>query len=211
MQRKQFILMGDIVKSSQYEGRELHKDFRALVDFCNNKQASGILSPYTITLGDEFQGIAKDLRSAIESIFFFEESILKMMFCFKIRYVLHYGEIDTPLNREIAYGMLGNGLIKARKMLSTKRRDRRKYQFDLENYILSRQFNKLFYVLEGFARGWSRKDFTLIFDMLRKDNDNEIATKYGKNRSQIWKRRKHLYIEEYKTIQTVIFDMIANK
>lgn len=203
--------MGDIVKSSQYEGKELHKDFRVLVDFCNNKQASGILSPYTITLGDEFQGIAKDIRSAIESIFFFEESILKMMFDFKIRYVLHYGEIDTPLNQEIAYGMLGNGLIKARKMLSAKRRDRPKYQFDLDNHILSRQFNKLFYVLEGFARGWSQKDFALIYDMLRKDNDNEIAAKYEKNRSQIWKRKKHLYIQEYKTIQAVIFDMIANK
>jgi hypothetical protein len=211
MKSKQFILMGDIVKSSQYEGRKLHKDFRALIDFCNNKQALGILSPYTITLGDEFQGIAKDLRSVITSIFFFEESILKMMFGFKIRYVLHYGEIETPLNREIAYGMLGNGLVKARKMLSTKRRDRPKYQFDLENPILSRQFNRLFYVLEGFARGWSQKDFALIFDMLQKDSDNEIALKHKKNRSQIWKRKRHLYIQEYKTIKAVIFDIIANK
>lgn len=203
--------MGDVVKSSQYEGRELHNAFQTLVNFCNNEQASDILSPYTITLGDEFQGIAKDLRSGIESIFLFEESILKMMFDFRIRYVLHYGNIDTPLNREIAYGMLGIGLVKARKMLSTKRRDRLKYQFDLENYILSRQFNQLFYVLEGLARGWSRKDFALIFDMLQRDNDSEIAIKYEKNRSQIWKRRKHLYIQEYKTIKTLIFEMIANK
>jgi len=37
--------------------------------------------------------------------------------------------------------------------------------------------------------------------MISEQNNKEVAAKHGKNRSQIWKRRKHLLIEEYKLIK----------
>lgn len=202
------ILMGDIIASRKYKGPELTQTFESLVSSCNSDLASGILSPYTITLGDEFQGIAKSLKSGIQSIFYFEEAILKTGVDFKLRYVLHYGSIETHINREIAYGMRGPGLTKAREMLELNRRNRPRFQFELSDMLLTEQLNRLFRVIDSLNAQWRKKDFSLISDMLENDNNEQVGSKYRKNRSQIWKRRKHLLIEEYKTLKDVVFDMV---
>tara|TARA_R110002049_G_scaffold233444_1_gene406753 strand:+ start:226 stop:366 length:141 start_codon:yes stop_codon:yes gene_type:complete len=46
--------MGDVVSSSGYEAKLLHKELKALIQSCNEELRADILSPYTITLGDEF-------------------------------------------------------------------------------------------------------------------------------------------------------------
>ena len=124
-----YILMGDIIASRKYKGLQLTQIFESLVSSCNSDLASGILSPYTITLGDEFQGVAKSLKSGIQSIFYFEETILRLGIDFKLRYVLHYGSIETQINREIAYGMRGPGLTKAREILELNRRNRPRFHY----------------------------------------------------------------------------------
>jgi hypothetical protein len=44
--------------------------------------------------------------------------------------------------------------------------------------------------------------------MLASTNNEEVAAKHAKNRSQIWKKRKHLLVEEYRAAKAVIFDLI---
>lgn len=200
--------MGDIISSRKYSADKLNKTFTHLVSYCNKEMASGILSPYTITLGDEFQGIAKSLRSALEAIFYFEEIRLKKLLTFNVRFVLVYGGIDTPINEKIAYGMMGPGLSKARGMLTDKKRGASRFLFDLPDSILSLQLTRIFSVLESMIEEWHKRDFPLIMDMLANENNEEVGNKYGKNRSQIWKRRKSLRISEYKILKQVIFDLI---
>ena len=48
-----YILMGDIIASHPYGESVLSQAFADLVSSCNADLASGILSPYTITLGAE--------------------------------------------------------------------------------------------------------------------------------------------------------------
>jgi hypothetical protein len=203
----QFIVMGDILRSRKYNGRELMREFKDLVSTCNKKLAVGILSPYTITLGDEFQGVAKSLHWSVKSILCFEESLLQKGFPFMLRYVIHYGQIETPLNRKFAYGMLGPGLTQARKLLSDKRRGRPRFLFDLPDRTLAVQLNNLFSVMASLIRDWKPKDTELIFDMLTIEDNSIIGAKYGKNRSQIWKRRKNLHIDDYKALQLVILEL----
>ena len=84
----------------------------------NQKLEHDIISPYTVTLGDEFQGIATSLHAVIEAIFYMEETILRKRLEFKVRYVAVHGEIDTPINRLKAHTMMGPGLTKAREVLT---------------------------------------------------------------------------------------------
>jgi len=203
--------MGDIVSSRKYRQGELNQTFAHLVSHCNEEMASGILSPYTITLGDEFQGIAKSLRSAVESIFCFEETCLRKLLTFNVRFVLVYGGIDTPINEKIAYGMMGPGLSKARGLLTDKKRGTSRFLFDLPDNTLSLQLTRIFSVLESVVEEWHKKDFPLIVDMLANENNKEVGNKYGKDRSQIWKRRKSLRISEYEILKQVIFDLINDR
>ncbi|MDJ0763349.1 MAG: SatD family protein [Myxococcota bacterium] len=205
----QYILMGDVVASSKYVGKTLQQDLGTVVKICNQRQEDAILSPFTVTLGDEFQGIAKDLPSAIACIFEFEDTLLSQGGPFQLRYVLHQGVINTPINTEIAYAMLGPGLTRARKMLTDKkRRKRQKFNIELVNVDLSRILSQLFFVLEGLQGRWKKKDYELINSMLESSNNGEIGAKFGKNRSQIWKRRRQLMIDEVKTIKSLIAKII---
>jgi len=180
--------MGDVIRSSKQDARQLRKEFMGLVSLCNQKLEHDIISPYTVTLGDEFQGIAASLQAVIEAMFFMEETILRKGLAFKIRYVGVHGAIDTPINRLKAHTMMGAGLTKARGLLTDKRRGKPRFRFDLPDAHTMNQLNRLFLVLDGLTGRWDTRDGILISDMLDNSHNEEVGVKHGKNRTQIWKK-----------------------
>lgn len=203
----QYILMGDIIASSSYQAASLREAFLAQIQACNHALGEEIVSPYTVTLGDEFQGVAASMPAAMKAIFYLEENLLSAKQPFKLRYVVVQGEIDTPLNRQKAHTMMGAGLTRARRMLTDKRRGQPRFRFDLPDSAITQQFERLFTVLDGLIDRWSPADAGLICDMIASPHNAEVGQRHGKNRSQIWKRRKHLLIEEYRALKAVILDL----
>lgn len=203
-----YILMGDVIRSRNLQAVKLHEQMKALLSACNKDLKTAILSPYTTTLGDEFQGIAASLRATLECIFYIEDTRMQRQYDFEVRYVVLYGEIETAINKEIAYGMMGAGLSRARELLTDKKRGRPRFQFELPQKQLEENLTRLFRVMEGLEERWDRRDYPLILDMLSIPNNEKVAVKYGKNRSQIWKRRKNLLIEEYQLIRTIALSLI---
>ena len=200
--------MGDVVNSRRKKADELQYQLKGLVNYVNEEYKPTLLSPYTITLGDEFQGITKSLHSGIDTIFRYEEKCLAENANFKLHYVLHYGTISTDINPNIAYEMMGPGLTHARELLSDKSRGRKRFTFDLEDEVTSAQFMRVFEALDGIIQRWSRKDYSLIWSMIRNENNAEVGAEFGKNRDQIWKRRKTLMIKEYNQLKDFIFTYI---
>lgn len=111
---KHFILMSDVIGSGQKNQALLMQNFKETVSKINHDYENSLLSPLTITLGDEFQGLTKDLETALNIIIALEEQIIIQGFDFQLRYVLIYGDIETNINKRIAYEMLGEGLRDAR-------------------------------------------------------------------------------------------------
>ena len=208
---RQYILMGDIIRSREFEVRQLRREFLQLIASCNKALEDGILSPYTVTLGDEFQGVASSLSTLLGAIFYMEETAFQRRLVFKIRYVAVHGQIETPVNRLKAHNMMGAGLTKARKILTDKRRGERRFRVDLENTYLMDQLNRLFVVVDGLTDRWDVEDAPLILDMLHNTNNEEVGAIHGKNRSQIWKRRKHLLVEQYRALKETIVEMAQQK
>ena len=208
MANNYFILMGDVIESRKLNATRLRQQLKALLSACNKDLKPEILSPYTTTLGDEFQGIAGSLHAVAETIFCLGEARIKKQYDFMIRYVAHYGEIQTPINTDMAYGMMGPGLTKARALLTDKRRGEPRFCFELPDKQLAENLTRLFVVIDGLTDRWKQRDFSLIVDMLSNTNNEEVAAKHKKNRSQIWKKRKHLLIEEYRAAKAVVFDLI---
>ncbi|KMY66744.1 hypothetical protein AAU61_14940 [Desulfocarbo indianensis] len=202
--------MGDVVRSRQQPGAAFMRQFKNLVAGCNETLSQDLLSPLTITLGDEFQGIARSLPAALDAILWLEEKILESRLKFKLRYVVHHGRIDTPINRAIAYEMVGPGLTAARELLTGKKRGRPRARVDLPaRDKLARQLNRLLAVLLSLKDDWKVKDYGLVLDMLGQENDSEVARLHAKDRSQIWRRRKTLHVEDYRTLKAAILEMAA--
>lgn len=208
MAKSHYILMGDVVSSSELNAKTVRKGLKTLVEACNSTMKDQILSPFTITLGDEFQGISASLRSGIETLFYFEEESLRQEIDFKLHYVLHYGKIDTEINTKIAYEMMGPGLTKAREILSSKKRDRLRFEFDLSKKKETEQISRLFEVLDAIILSWKKEDYRLILDMIENENNQEVGDKHEKTRAQIWKRRKTLMINEYNQLKSFVLTYV---
>lgn len=200
-----FILMADIISSRASEGKELMSTFESVVKEVNHTHQALLLSPLTITLGDEFQGIATSISSAVTIIINLEETLLKNKANFKLRYVLHYGEVETEINPKVAYGMLGAGLTHARKRIEAlKGSSSERVTIDIEHFQASAPLNKAFLIFTHIIDKWSKKDYGLIHMLLKHNDYKIVAGALNKDRASIWRRQKTLRISEYNAIKDIL-------
>src|SRR5690606_12481836 len=153
-----FVLMADIQGSSGKSGKEVMFGFKKIVEKANHSFSNEIQSPLTITLGDEFQGVMRSLKGSLETIFFLEEEIIKSNSIFDLRYVLNYGIIETDLNPERSYEMLGPGLSHARPLLEKIKGDNRKILVNGLGKKKDLEFNLVFELYQTLKEGWPGKD-----------------------------------------------------
>ncbi|MTI00282.1 SatD family protein [Roseibium sp. RKSG952] len=157
--------MGDIVGSSASadtpaRATELNSRFNEAIDQANRANDGTISSPLTITLGDEFQGLCRSLHSGFEVIHHLRLELLKSGIA--CRFALGLVTLHTPLNRDRAWNMLGEGLAETRDRLNAKK-DPSAYRF-----VLGRQkpvSDLLDAVGEGLTdmeTGWSTSQFGYV-------------------------------------------------
>nr|WP_315394406.1 SatD family protein [uncultured Sphingobacterium sp.] len=202
---KHFILMSDVIGSGQKNQALLMQNFKETVSKINHDYENNLLSPLTITLGDEFQGLTKDLETALNIIIALEEQIIIQGFDFQLRYVLIYGDIETNINKRIAYEMLGEGLRDARYKLNSMKSNSQRFYIQIEDIILDSLLNNTFLIFENIIDKWNpEKDYDLISAFIKFKDYKIVAEKINKTRSQIWKREKTLNISSYEATKTIL-------
>lgn len=206
MRAKNFIiLMADIIDSRNMQQNALMKSFKKITDEINKEKKDILLSPITITLGDEFQCIAKNVEAGIALILAIDEKKMAHLADFQLRYSLVEGGIDTPINTEIAYGMLGEGLTIAREQLVEYKTSYSRYSIQLKDTAKSQALANSLIVYQTITDSWSfEKDYHLVARFLELKDYKLVADELGKTRSQIWKREKSLNLEAYFAIKKVI-------
>ncbi|MFN8310157.1 MAG: SatD family protein [Chitinophagales bacterium] len=203
-----YILMADIVKSRALSGMKLQKEFRFQVEQINLQFRKELASPLTITLGDEFQGVLNGLNEALQVITTLEQSVALSKFPFQLRYVLYYGKIDTAINHQIAYGMLGDGLAKAREQLQLLKKEKRtRFYFHLPDRKLEELLANSFLIFQSVIDEWKTKDREVIAAFLSTSNYREAAAKCGRDSSLMWRREQTLHIREFKAIKNIITNL----
>lgn len=202
------IIMADVIQSRKLGQAELGRQLVAFTARLNAMRRDSIRSPLTVTLGDEFQGVARDLQAGGQLLFAAEELRLRENCAFQLRYVIYEGVIETAINTENSHGMLGAGLTAARTILARKDRARPHIYFHLQDARLTYLLNRLGRLLWTLLKDWKRNDYQLIADMITPDDDAAVARRWGKDRSQIWKRRRSLRIPDYIDLKEVIQDLM---
>lgn len=207
---KEYVIMGDVIKSSSIESEYLIKYFKKVINTVNKKYKKSILSPLTITLGDEFQGIVKNIHTAIELIFEIDKQILGQI-NYSLRYVINHGEVETTINTKSAHAMLGTGLTNARKSLENiKTKNGNVYISGLENGDKEQKLNYAFSLYKSLYNDIKEKDRMLAYNFLLNKDYKAIAWEYHKDDSSVWRKRKSLKIEELQTSKKLI-KLIANE
>jgi hypothetical protein len=209
---KHFILMADIINSGKKEQKPLMEDFKNLIEEVNEIYKTDILSPLTITLGDEFQGVIKNLAASIQIILTLEENCIHKKLNFKLRYVLNQGEIETPVNKKIAYEMLGSGLTDARLKLNDSKYRKFRFNISIDNLLQKSILNDAFIIFENITDKWSFKnDYDLASNFIKFKDYKIVSEKMSKTRSLIWKREKTLQMESYNTTKNIIHTITSIK
>lgn len=202
---KHYIVMADIIGSRGIRPDSLMTDFKSLVTVVNRRLRKRLLSPLTITLGDEFQGVAVDLEAACSVLLEMEAGRVGKGYDFGLRYVIHYGDIGTPLNRRRAHEMLGKGLTDARTMLSMAREEKCRVRVTAGRRGEGRILEDAFLILADLVDGWDPvRDFPLAAAFMHDPDYKSVALAMGKNRSQTWKRRRSLRMDDYFRLRRII-------
>ncbi len=107
------VLIGDIISSKKIKDRsavqkKLNNAFKKI-----NSSNKNIISPYTITLGDEFQAVYNSADKLFKDIW----QIGAALYPEQSRYSIAVGDITTKLNKAQAIGMDGPAFYFARKGL----------------------------------------------------------------------------------------------
>lgn len=200
------ILMADIVQSHLYDQSDLMQVFRQAVQHVNRQFEAHLLSPLTITLGDEFQGVVRDVSAAVAIIWNLETATFLQKKPFELRYVLHEGPIDTPINRHIAYEMLGLGLTEARAFLNEMKGNSQRFRVNLQQTQASALLNEAFVIYLAIKRGWNpEKDRELLQVFFQNPDYKAAAVGLGKSRSLMWKRAKSLQIDAYHAVKSITY------
>ena len=204
----QHILMADVIDSRKYKGKIVANALAKIAGHINTNFKKEIVSPVTVTLGDEFQAVIKSPKAIVNIVLAIEEFIIENGFAFKLRYAANTGKIETAINNNIAYGMLGQGLTDTRAILNNaKKEDERFFIFAKKQADF---LNKLFIVFTSFVDSWKQKDFKTIALFLQENDYKKVAQANNYTASAMWKKRKSLNIKEYNTAKNLILEYVSN-
>ncbi len=199
------ILMADIVGSSKRKGKALMADFKAAVVWVNDKHKKQIASPLTITLGDEFQGVIKTSLAAFCIVFDLEEYLMKLKKPFKLRYVIHEGEIETEINKKIAYEMLGPGLTMAREELITLKSNKNRFRISLKDESLTEKLSLSMVIYQGIVDQWTEAQQKVVSVFATEQGDyRKVAERLKKDPTVMWRRKRSLMIDEINSLKKLI-------
>ena len=108
---RNIVLVGDLVASRRIAERSaVQERLRACLRQLNSKKREGLVSPYTITLGDEFQAVF----STPDRLFRDALTVLIALYPVEVRFSFAIGEISTVINTKQAIGMDGPAFHEAR-------------------------------------------------------------------------------------------------
>lgn len=206
------VLMADIIGSTKKRSKLLMADFKNTIADINKSDRKYILSPLTITLGDEFQGVVRDVHGAFRVMFDLELALIRLKKSFTLRYVIQEGRIDTKLNRVKAYEMLGPGLTAARKQLNAMKSSKTRFKIALSDQPLTAQLSLVMNTYQGITDHWTPAQQKVVVAFLEEQLDyRKVATKLKKDPTTMWRRKRSLLIEEVDSLKKLIFLLINSK
>ena len=200
--------MGDLVDSEAFKDtRNLHTAFNAAVARQNAATGSGPISPLTITLGDEFQGVYRAMEHAAYAARDMRSDLMDQGI--DCRFVIGRVRIDTPLNPERAWNMMGPGLSDARDILNAKAAGLT-YRFSLPDQPdLAQLLDALGAGLSVIERSWTDIQRRDIRAHLGSASAEAIATRRGVSPRAVYKSLKGGEYDAYNRQWTAVLDAVA--
>ena len=128
------VVIADLVNSRHIKDRQIfQRKLKQILDSISRKSARSLLSPLTLTLGDEFQAVYGDFKT----LFYDMMAILEAIHPYGIRIAIAHGPLLTDINRKAALEMDGPAFIEARMLIDRLK----KYSGTMIQFTTAKSFN----------------------------------------------------------------------
>jgi len=206
--------MGDLVGSERVLATaSLHARFNEAVEKQNRKYRKQLSSPLTITLGDEFQGLGTTLTAMLSLIRDFRLQL--MTDGIECRFAIGRVELQTPLNKDKAWNMMGPGLSRARDKLNEKRTVSL-YRFAVtDDPVVETTLEALGAGLTSIERRWTGRQREDIAELLGGATASDIAKRRNVSVHTVYKVRGSgefdTYVVQWHAIQETLARLDAQR
>lgn len=181
------VLIGDIVGSRRLPRREEFQHHLSEVLEAINRASSRIISPYTITLGDEFQAVYRSADSLFRHLFYLLSEIHPQ----QCRFSIAVGKLNTPVNPNQAIGMDGPAFHIARKNLEALKKSGG--IFCVGGLFLPDEelINNTLELVAHLISAWQSTRYKVFFSYLDQKSPASIAKDLNISVVSVYKNRKH--------------------
>lgn len=200
---KYIVLIGDIVRSREITHRSgLQTELKHLLHELSLEN-QGIVSPYTITIGDEFQAVFKNADSVFYDVF----RILAGIYPVMVRFSFGTGEITTGINTQQALGMDGEAFYNAREGMEKLKSNDALFGISGLTPPYSDLVNDVMSLVSGLIGEWRNNNRHFIISYLYENlKVTSMAEKLGISEQAVYKNIDNGRLFNLKSI----FDNIAS-
>lgn len=204
-------LIGDIRGSRLIKDRkETQKKLEAILKGINQKYGGDIVSKFTITLGDEFQGLLSSGTNVIKIITEIENRLHPV----KMRFGIGVGEISTQINHDLAIGADGSSYYEARRAVEYLKQSEKKKQSavaDIRLEVFGRRqdsadlVNTILSLMSALERSWTGRQRQTIWAMLEEpDSQVNVAKRLGVQQSTVQKSLSGSHFYTYRGAMDIL-------
>ncbi len=201
------VIIADIVKSRNIANRkQFQNKLEKSISDASGKSKT-IISPYTVTLGDEFQAVYKNPDALFRDIY----SILIDIYPVKLRFSIGQGEITTRVKKDNALGMDGPAFYNARRTMEMiKKIDYSIIQLNSNNESDFFFINKNLNLMNKIMDNWKFNSLYIFNSFMHGKSIDEIAANLKISKRGVYKVADTNCIKEFVSVFNEIEIKIMN-
>ncbi|TVQ14329.1 MAG: hypothetical protein EA364_04630 [Balneolaceae bacterium] len=200
------VLIGDLIESRKLSDRErstTQSDLNKVLDQIN-RDTNGILSPWTITLGDEFQAV---YRSG-GHLFLHLWMVMAAIHPIYARFSISTGTITTPINRRQAIGMDGPAFHAARDGITILRKNEGLLRVNMHEPEIARVMNASLMLVSKEMLSWNGNRFHILQKLEQGMDVGQIAAGLGLSEVAVYKNRNAGALDVIRELTSGLADLI---
>jgi hypothetical protein len=179
-------VIGDLIGSRQIADRyqfqlRLRRHLQKL-----SRQRPDVASPYTITLGDEFQAVYSESERIFRDFLWIQTRIHPV----RVRFSIGAGTLDTPLNRKSAIGMDGPAFHGAREGMNLLKKAQCFYRITGIGSLHGEWINDALALVSDMVESWNLNRIKLAVLLMDGYKPQQIAREMGISVPAVYKSIK---------------------